>query len=37
MMVLNEAGKNWLIPPSTMITPTAMLASRLLVVSTDSS
>lgn len=28
-MELMEGGKNWLIPPSTMITPTAMLTSRL--------
>lgn len=29
MTELMDGGKNWLIPPSTMITPTAMLTRRL--------
>jgi hypothetical protein len=29
MTELMDGGKNWLIPPSTITTPTAMLTSRL--------
>ena len=32
MIELMEAGKNWLIPPSTMITATAMLTNRLWTI-----